>query len=403
MRFASGKTFCPSCWACLHLKGKAPKAKRAEIRVLGIAEGKSEKAEEENREEIKMQKEPKRSPGAGSGKQGRTMAPKSRAAGRSSGRSRSGGYPQSGHKGRNATAVLAVVLILVLVWIEPAFLGDLYEFLGIRPSLAAVAGEVQSDTKVHIIDVGQGDAALLEQDGQFALIDAGPPDGVDNLIAYMDGLDVTRLEYLIMTHPHSDHYGGMTKVLNRYVVGRMILPDFEKAPYPTAQQFQDILQTLLDKDVPTTQAKQGDIYPLGRGSIVVLHAGLKTLDNYNLLSLGLLFEAEGFRFVNTGDAEKPNEEAMLQSGESLQADVFLAGHHGSSTSNTAAFVNAVRPSLVVVSCGKGNSYGHPHRETLATVNGLGATLLRTDQNGCVVVGPGAEGELAYAATHLEAA
>lgn len=291
--------------------------------------------------------------------------------------------------------VLAVVLILGMANV-PFFSDIAQELLGIRPPLANVAQEVAGPTKVHIIDVQQGDAALLEQDGYFALIDAGPPEGKDNLLAYLEGLGVTQLEYVILTHPHADHYGNMQAVVEKFTVKQMILPDLDKAPYPTASTFKKLLQSLVDRGVKTTVAQQFDVYPLGRGSITVVHDGVQTQDNYNLLSLGLLFEAEGFRFLNTGDAEAANEKAMLKDGVPLRADVFMAGHHGSSTSNTSGFLAAIRPSVVVISLGAGNSYGHPHREALAAYDEQQATVLRTDTQGCIVVGPGEDGGVVYA-------
>lgn len=294
-------------------------------------------------------------------------------------------------------AGIALGLALVLAFANVPYLSSaMQDLLGIRPPLAQVAQEINSPTKVHIIDVMQGDAALLEQDGYFALIDAGPPEGQDNLLAYLHGVGVTSLEYVVMTHPHADHYGGMLAVVQQFTVHNLILPDLELAPYPTAAMFTKLLEGVLERGVTTITAKQGDVYPLGGGSITVVHGGLATDNNYNLLSLGLLFEANGFRFLDTGDAEAANEKAMLQSGVPLRAEVFMAGHHGSSTSNTKDFLAAIRPSVVVVSLGAGNSYGHPHREALEAYEQEFATVLRTDQNGCVVVAPGENGEVVYA-------
>ncbi|MFV0413058.1 MAG: ComEC/Rec2 family competence protein [Oscillospiraceae bacterium] len=298
--------------------------------------------------------------------------------------------------GAMLSALVLALVLGVLMLTVPGFSDEVFEIFGIRRSEAAVAAQVDSATKVHIIDVLQGDAALLEQNGEFALIDAGPPEGQDNLLAYLNGLGITRLKYVILTHPHADHYGGMQAVVENFTVEQMILPDLSKAPTPTASTFQRLLEALANKKVKTKTAKEGDSYPLGTGSIRVLQAGLETKDNYNLLSLALLFEADGFRFLDTGDAEKQNEQALLQSGADLRADVFMAGHHGSSTSNSKSFLQAVRPEVVAISLGAGNSYGHPHREAMAAFEEQNATILRTDQNGTIVLGPGENGGVVYA-------
>lgn len=254
---------------------------------------------------------------------------------------------------------------------------------------------------VHFIDVGQGDAVLLEDGGQWALLDAGPPEGEDALLAYLEGAGVTAFRYVIMSHPHADHIGGMEAVLRKYTAEKVLFPDFEKAPYPTTKTFESLLATMVEQGMSAETMKQGAEYELGAGRIRVLQDGLETKDNYNLLSVSLLYTSGALRFLATGDAEKANENALLEGGEALDANLFKAGHHGSSTSNSRDFVQAVSPGLAVISCGQDNSYGHPHRETLSTFAEFDVTVLRTDRDGSVVVWPG-EGGLRWS-TAAEAA
>ncbi len=255
---------------------------------------------------------------------------------------------------------------------------------------------------VHFIDVGQGDSVLLQSSGHYALIDAGVRDSKEAIFNYLDSLGVTKLDYVIMTHPHADHIGSMAAVLKQYEIGEMIMPNIDNGPEPTTSTYERVLNALEEKDIATVQAAPGDTYALGNGKITILGDGIKT-DNLNDISTALRFDANGLSLLATGDGEKAVEQHLLDTeSRNLQADVYKAAHHGSSTSNTQAFLQAVSPQLVVISCGKDNSYGHPHKEALQSFASVGAEVLRTDESGSVAVWR-QDGELHYACTKGEAA
>ncbi len=242
---------------------------------------------------------------------------------------------------------------------------------------------VNSPTRIHFVDVGQGDAVLIEQDGCFALIDAGERDAAESLVAYLQEAGVDRLSLLIMTHPHSDHIGGMRQVVENFPVDKFVLPDLAKGPMPTTSSFTKLLEAVKKKRIPTVTAQCGDVYTLGGGTITVLGTGVET-DNLNDISLVTLFEAEGLRYFSSGDGEKAVERALLDSGADVRADLYKAAHHGSSTSNTQALLEAVRPRVVAISCGRDNDYGHPHHEAMETFESIGAAVYRTDLSGTII-------------------
>ncbi|MGD9559711.1 MAG: MBL fold metallo-hydrolase, partial [Oscillospiraceae bacterium] len=225
--------------------------------------------------------------------------------------------------------LLALAVLTALMLTLPGFTEALYRLLGITQVKVPVVGTSDVPVAVHVIDVGQGDAVLLEDHGAFALVDAGPPEAADVVVEYLRLVGVQALDYVVMTHPHADHIGGMQKVSERFEVKKVLLPNFDLAPYPTTSTFVDLLALWLEDEVPAETAKAGQVWPLGQGSLSVVHAGLETDEEHNRLSLGVLFEGGGLRFLNTGDAEKPNERAMLEAGADVAADVFLAAHHGS--------------------------------------------------------------------------
>ena len=199
---------------------------------------------------------------------------------------------------------------------------------------------------------------------------------------------VDELAYLVMTHPHADHIGGMPQVLESFDTGLLILPDLTE--YDEESSALDrTLAAAADNGVPMYVALDGDTFALGGGTLTVLQAGEQPQNegdaiDANNLSLCLRYTAGSFAFVDTGDAEADLEEQLVsRCGAGLQADLLKAGHHGSNTSNTQAFLDAISPQAVVAGCGLDNDYGHPHAEVVERVLAAGADFYRTDQDGAV--------------------
>lgn len=243
------------------------------------------------------------------------------------------------------------------------------------------------DTELHFIDVGQADATLIRQGGSYALIDAGDWGDGDALVEYLKQAGVTRLDCVVMTHPHADHIGGMPEVLQSFEVGLFLLPDFSLLPKPPSsalltRTLEELQRQQANGCVVQTAARRQKI-PLGAGSLQVLLAGVEG-ENLNNLSICLKFSADGLDCLFTGDGEREVERELLAVEPDLRADLFQAGHHGSSSSNTAKLLAAVDPQYVIISCGQDNSYGHPHREVLQLLSEMQVQVLRTDQLGSIV-------------------
>lgn len=253
------------------------------------------------------------------------------------------------------------------------------------PTRTPLPTPAAGETQVHFIDVGQGDAMLIVNGGQYALIDAGTEECEEELLGYLEWLGVPRLTLLVMTHPHADHIGSMDAVLDRLPVDTLLLPDLDKAAqYPDSTCFANVLEAAERSDCRTVTAEPGDRYRVGEGTLTVLSTGIET-DNYNNISLCTRYAAQGFACVNTGDAELPVEDALRKSWRQLSADLFKAAHHGSGTSNSLAFLELIDPEVVVVSCGEDNSYGHPHDQPMENYLAVEADVWRTDEQGSVVV------------------
>ena len=256
---------------------------------------------------------------------------------------------------------------------------------GMAETTAAVQSQITEDgqrTTVHFIDVGQGDSILIESAGHAMLVDAGENNQADVVEAYLRRMKVEKLDYVIGTHPHSDHIGGLDAVIRDFEVGKVIMPPVEH----TTKTFEDVLDAVADKGLKITKPRVGDTYELGAASFeIIAPNGDGYGDDLNNWSVGIRLTQGERSFVMAGDAEAKAEADICANGLELSADVLKLGHHGSSTSTTEEFLKAVNPSYAVISCGKDNDYGHPHRETMELMKAYGITVYRTDEMGTVTV------------------
>lgn len=245
---------------------------------------------------------------------------------------------------------------------------------------------VENDAKgarVHVIDVGQGDAVLFEQDGHFALLDTGEGQMRAQLLAYLEKLGVTHLDYLIISHLHTDHMGAAYAVFEELTVGLVVLPDTQLAPLPTNITVQRFFESLIAHDAEVETAQRGFEYPLADAVITVVNAGVQSA-NINNTSLAIRFDAGALSYLGTGDGELLYEEKFLNSGWAQPVLIFKAGHHGSYTANSLALLQALSPQYVAVTCGDSNSYGFPHTTPMRNFAAVEAEVYRTDINGTIV-------------------
>ncbi|MGI5959542.1 MAG: ComEC/Rec2 family competence protein [Massiliimalia sp.] len=244
-------------------------------------------------------------------------------------------------------------------------------------------GSVDGVVEVHFIDVGQGNCTLIKSNGSYALIDGGENDQGEKVTQYLQSQGVDHLDYVVASHPHSDHIGGLDVVINQIPTTNIIMPHLEDSVVPTTKTYEDLLNAISNNGVNVIAAQMGESYDLGGGILRVVGPAA-AFDDLNNSSVGIKFTYGNRRFLFTGDMESSAEQAVLRSGENLQADVFLLGHHGSATSNDDDFLDAVGAEYYVAQVGYNNQYGHPHRETLKKAQDRGVTLYRSDQNGTVI-------------------
>lgn len=240
-------------------------------------------------------------------------------------------------------------------------------------------GYSQEPLEVHYIDVGQGSATLLKSGRHAMLIDTGDSDQGTKIQLYLTKQGVENLDYLVLTHPDADHIGGAPVIITKFGIGQLFLSNYEK-DNKTTQKVRDAMQY---KGLTASDCQVGDTYTLGNASFTILGPAKEYADSNNA-SIALMVQNGNNRFLFTGDCEAEAEADMAASQADLHADVYLAGHHGSDTASSQAFMDAVSPTYAVISCGEGNSYGHPHAEVLNRFRSMGIQVFRTDEQGSVI-------------------
>jgi Predicted hydrolase (metallo-beta-lactamase superfamily) len=231
---------------------------------------------------------------------------------------------------------------------------------------------------VHYLDVGQGDAILLVDNNDTMLIDGGNPEYGEAIITYLTDLGITQLDYVVATHNHNDHAGGLTDVVARLDVDNLYLTNSEEN-----KASRNLTAEAKSKNIPISTPSPGTTLSFGSSTINFL-GPLTVHDDVNDDSLVMKVTHGAHRFLFTGDMEEVAEKELLAQNLDLEADVLKVGHHGSYSSTGYLFLRTVNPRYSVISCGLNNDYGHPHEETMSRLNDVGSTIFRIDQLGTII-------------------
>lgn len=233
---------------------------------------------------------------------------------------------------------------------------------------------------VTFLDVGQADCILVNCEGKYAMIDCGNVADGKYIVNYLKENNIDELEYLFLTHPHEDHIGGAAYVVNNVKINTCYMPN----RVSNTKVFENVVDSLLNNNVKTVEPKVNDTYDLNGGTFKVLSCDTDA-KNVNACSIVTHFTYKDTDIIFTGDATSDNEKDILSFYTFEDIEVLKLGHHGSRTSNSMEFLNAVDPEEVIISCGRGNDYGHPTQEALNRVSKLDCNLYRTDLANTIIV------------------
>ena len=280
-------------------------------------------------------------------------------------------------------------LFVSLLLLTSVFLGGC---TGAFRSAPAERAAQQGSITVKMLDVGQGDAILIQTETQNVLIDTGDLDERDKLRAELDKAGVKKIDAVILTHPHADHIGGMEMLIDTYPIGMV----YDNGMPSTSRVYIGYMKQLKAKGIARKGLCTGDRVDLGGGAVFEVLAPSASLvqqgsvkgykhDPNNESVVGRLVFGD-FSMMFTGDAEKKEEQDVLAGGQGeVQSTVLKAGHHGSKTSSSADFLRAVRPAAVLISCGVNNDYGHPHKETMKKYHAMNLDIYVTAENGTITL------------------
>ena len=270
-------------------------------------------------------------------------------------------------------ALLAI--IVVLFFIEP-----ITELVSEEQITQIAEGELY----LTMIDVGQADSFLLMQEGKTALIDCGTRSTGEDVVEYLNSIGVTKIDYVFGTHPHDDHMGGMYDVITNIEIGKIIIPEVESGKV-TANWYIKLMDEIKTNNYNIEYAEVGNVYELGNADMKVIGPITKFPSNTNNYSTVLKVTFGEMDIIMTGDAEIEVEEEILISGENIDAEIYKVGHHGSDTSNSEEFLDAITPEYALISTKVGNKYEHPIKSTMEKLKERNIEVYRTDENGTVTV------------------
>ena len=230
--------------------------------------------------------------------------------------------------------------------------------------------------RVYCLDVGQGDSILIVNQGKTMLIDASTNEMGSRVVKYLQDLGISKIDYLVGTHPHEDHIGGLDNVIKTFDIGSIYMP--KKSA--NTKTFEEVLDAIKAKNLKVTAPSIGDKFSVGDASCEVMSIN-NTAEDANESSIVIQMDCNGVKYLFTGDANYNVEKSRKWE----KVDVLKVGHHGSRTSSTKTFLDQVKPKVALISVGKDNTYGHPTENALKRLNDVGAKIYRTDENGTILI------------------
>ena len=283
--------------------------------------------------------------------------------------------------------IVVIAVLLVGTWLGFDF-SKVLEFASGEPTETMQSAEKAEPTEgeliLTMIDVGQADSFLFQQNGKTMLVDCGTRSGGDIVVEYLKNLGITKIEYVFGTHPHDDHMGGMYDVITNFEIGKIIIPDVEEGKV-TSAWYEKLITEIVESEYNLEYAKEDTVYKLGDATIKILTQLTEYKSDLNNYSAIMKVSFGEMDIIMTGDAETIVEEVALNDGVNLDAEILKVGHHGSDTSSSNEFLDAVSPKYALISTEIGNKHEHPIKSVMDELKARDIEVYRTDESGTVIL------------------
>ncbi len=278
--------------------------------------------------------------------------------------------------------ILAISLVIISVLLKNKFnIGKVEDINNYKDIIEENNNtSVNGNLYIHFIDVGQADAIYINNGNNSMLIDAGKNDTANELVNYLKEQHIDSLDYVIATHPHEDHIGGMDEVLNNFKIDKILMPD----KVTTTKTYENLLLAIKNNGCEKIIPKVGEEYNLGNASFTILAPNSNNYEELNNYSIVIKLKYGNNTFLFSGDAETLSEDEILKNNIDLKCDLLKVGHHGSSTSTSLKFLNAVNPKYAVISVGKDNQYNLPKKTVMNRLKNNNIKVYRTDESGTII-------------------
>lgn len=282
---------------------------------------------------------------------------------------------------------IVVFVIIVISFISILEKLDIVTWNGIKTYTGAIDGvkPVESDFAVYYLDVGQSDCTIVICNDEVLIIDCGTFNQVNTIRQSLLSLNIDKIDYMVITHQHDDHMGGASVILDNWEVNNFLMPKLSQYNNVSSNTYNDLLNIVFsNNDIKKISAQSGYEFMLGEALVQILSPSVQD-ENLNNMSVVLKITYGDTEFLFQGDAEKEIEDDLIRSGYDIDVDVLKSGHHGSNTSSSEKYLNAVTPKVAVISNGPDNSYGHPNGSVLERLENNGIPTFITSLDGDIAV------------------
>lgn len=293
------------------------------------------------------------------------------------------------NKDKNIVRIVMLVSIFVMALFSKIFINDdsILNFTtgnfveSVSTDSLVDVSQLDGNLKIHFIDVGQADSILITTGENSMLIDAGTNESGKTVVDYIKSQKIDNFDYVIGTHPHEDHIGGLDNVIDNFAISTLLLPKVTS----NTKTFKDVVNSAKCKNLKLTVPKVGNTYRLGKATFEILAPNSEDYESTNNHSVVVKLIYGNNKFLFTGDAEYVSEYEILDNNIDISADVLKVGHHGSSTSTSDKFLNAVKPKYAVICVGRDNRYNHPVKSVMEKLKKNNIDVYRTDECGNIVL------------------